>query len=600
MANHIVTAELSSVSTSCKDEPSKTPPCSCLSGYSVVSKKPSSKVSTVFALFSVTLMIFTVDALILEKVGWSQLALLLPLCGPSADYALFASLGFIGLHQLYRRSTARSGIQSPMPLRRGPRPGGGTSDRKGCSITRAAGGADGGRKRACGSTNSPTQAVQSRARSLPQWNQAIDAEARRGDVERAGRLLFELERPGSLQAPDVVSYNIVIRACAKKGDMQAAEWWLARMESKGIEATLCSYNTVLDACAKADNPDACEAWLQKMITRGVEANVISYATAIYAHARRSDEARAEYWFRRMQAAGVAPDAVSYNSMIHACGGQGNAEGAERWMKQMQRDGLDATVTTYTAVIDACAKAGDVPRAERWMETMIEKGTPPNVVSFSAMIDACAKACDPARAELWLEKMLKCNIKPNVHSYSAVINACAKNGDVDAAEDWLGKSELAGIANDVVIYSSVIDACGKAGDAERASKIFRRMQANEIRPHIIAYAALARPYAYRGEWTEVERIAHEMAVNGIWPNDYFLYAQILSYAAAKPRQSSRAEACFRQALQNGIKVNDHIVQALVRAVGRQRCTELMRELCHGRELPTPARRPPGSDAARRAQ
>lgn len=430
---------------------------------------------------------------------------------------------------------------------------------------------------------------------MSRLNQSIDVAARAGDAAKAGRILLDFERQvkdtqGESNRPDTVSYNLVLRACAKQSDFKLAEYWLTRMESKGVEATVCSYNTVLDACAKADKAEKSESWLQRMLSKGIEANVISYATVIYAWARRGEEALARAWLQKMIDAGVAPDAVSYNSMIHACGVCGNAAGAEHWIEEMQARGLEATVTTYTAVIDACAKAVDVPRAEKWLEAMIAAKVEPNVVSFSSMIDACAKKADPARAEYWHDRMVKCGIKPNAHSFSAVINACAKAGNVDMATDWLGRSEMAGVANDVVVYSSVIDACGKVGDAQRAMSTFRRMQANGIRPHIVAYAALARPFAYKGDWMGVEGIAMEMAGAGIKPNEYFLYAQLLSYATATPRQHQRAERCFRDALRSGMKANDHVVGALQRAVGRERCIDLMQELCDGRPLPnTPPRR-----------
>lgn len=440
---------------------------------------------------------------------------------------------------------------------------------------------------------------------VAKWNQAIDLAARQGDVKKAGQLLLEFERQGEGKGPgnrpDTVSYNLVIRACAKKGDIKGAENWLKRMKTNGVEATVCSYNTVLDACAKADNAEACEALLEKMLERGdCKANVISYATAIYAWARRGEEGRAEFWLNQMMGVGIEPDAVSYNSMIHACGVGGKPARAEHWLAEMLAKGLEASVTTFTAVIDACAKGGDVKRAENVLEQMIAAGVQPNVVSFSAMIDACAKACDPVQAEFWHDRMIQCNIKPNAHSFSAVINACAKVGDVARAEQWLGRSEEAGITNDVVVYSSVIDACGKAGDAERASIIFKRMQDHGIRPHIVAYAALARPYAYHGDYVEVERIAKEMAESGIAPNEYFLYAQLLSYATTRPRQAQRAEACFRQANAAGLKANDHVVGALVRATGRDRCTELMQELCNGRSVPLPPPRRGDRDGGKGAR
>jgi pentatricopeptide repeat protein len=422
-------------------------------------------------------------------------------------------------------------------------------------------------------------------RQLERWNRAIDAAARQNGAAQAGKLLLDFEAEGNGKAccsPDAVSYNLVIRAFAKQGDLKGAEHWLARMEEKRIKATPCSYNTMLDACAKTDNAEACEAWLQKMLDKGVAPSVISYSTAIYARARRGDELMAEAWFARMTAAGIEPDAVCYNSMIHACSVSGNAAGAERWILEMQAQGIEATVTTFSAVIGACAKALDVSRAETWLDAMITAGVQPNVVTFSTMIDACAKACDPSTAEYWHQRMTECGIEPNAHSYSAIINACAKTGDAIKAEQWLCEAERARVA-DVVLYSSAIDACGKAGDAERAMKVFRRMQTQGVRPHIVAYAALARPFSHRGDWMTVEKIAEEMVSCGIVPNDYFIYAQLLSYAIAEPRQPAKAENCFRNALSSGMKVNDHVLGALARAVGRQSCNSLTRELCQGQTM-----------------
>jgi pentatricopeptide repeat protein len=442
---------------------------------------------------------------------------------------------------------------------------------------------------AIASSTNEKNATNSYVNALVQLNQAIDAAARERDAEKAGKLLVAFEQKSQGKTgpmPDVISYNLVIRAYCKSGDFKGAEAWLNRMDSHSVNPTVCTYNTLLDACAKMENPEAAESWFRKMVDKGIQANAISYATVIYARARRGDEKAAERWLQDMLASGIKPDPVCYNCMIHACSSNGNAAGAERWIQEMHTSGLKASVTSFTAVIDTCAKALDVPRAEKWLEAMIAAEVQPNVVTFSAMIDACAKSGDVARAEHWHDRMIQCGIEPNAYSFSAVINACAKAGNVGRAEFWLGRSEQAGVANDVVVYSSVIDACGKVGDAERAIEIFARMRANGIQPHIVAYAALARPFSHRGDWAMVEQIADRMTASGIKPNEYFTYAQLLSYAIAKPKQVARAEDCFRRALDSGLKVNDHVVSALSRAVGRQHCQSLMTELCNSRPVPLP--------------
>merc|ERR1719379_1779360 len=121
-------------------------------------------------------------------------------------------------------------------------------------------------------------------------------------------------------------------------------------------------------------------------------------------------------------------------------------------------------------------------------------------------------------------------------------------------------------------------------------VFREMQANGVKPHVVAYSALARPFAYRGDWKTVEDLAREMEAAGTASNEYFLYAQLLAYTSAKQRQPARAEAAFRAAMAKGIAVNDHVLGALQRVMGKQRATALVDEL----------RAKPNSDAGMRSK
>lgn len=423
-------------------------------------------------------------------------------------------------------------------------------------------------------SNSPEILIQKK-------NQVIYNAAWSGNCDEAMQLLKEMQKEG-LQ-PEATTYNLILRGFAKKGNVRGAERLLLQMESSGVQGTICSYNTVLDACSKAGDAEACDKWLSRMLRQGPQVNVISFATTIYAWAKRGDEAKARYWFDRMTEASIEPDTVCYNSMIHACSITGNAEMAEQWMQEMQDRHIVPTVMTFTTLIDGCSKAGDLSRAEKWFYAMQEHGIEPNLFTYCAMIDGCAKTANLARAEFWHDKMEETGLRPNMHIISAIINACAKAGNVDSAEKWLGRLEQEGSC-DVVAYTSVIDACGKAGDSERALKIFKRMEASGLKPHIVAYSALAKPFAYKGDWQKVEGFAENMKRNGVAPNEYFLYAQLVAYASARPRQVQRAETCFLEAARNGVKLNDHVINALGRAIGRGRSFQLLEEV---RATPGPA-------------
>jgi len=179
-------------------------------------------------------------------------------------------------------------------------------------------------------------------------------------------------------------------------------------------------------------------------------------------------------------------------------------------------------------------------------------------------------------------MIENGVQPNAHSFSAVINACAKAGDVITATQYLAQMQQAGVSADVVVFSSVLDACAKAGNTDRAKQVFQQMRASGIQPNVVSYAAFARPFAHRGDWAKVEQLKKDMITDGLSMNAYFLYALLLAYASARPRQADRAEAAFREACTQEVEVNKHVVTVLARAVGRSRCQQLMQESQHGKD------------------
>lgn len=412
------------------------------------------------------------------------------------------------------------------------------------------------------------------AGSTARVNYAISQATARGDVEKAGVVLENLESEG-LES-DATSYNLIIRAFAKSNNRRGAEKWFHKLCARGLLPNEYSYNTLMNAYAKADDVAGVETWMEHMRANGIVATGISYAIVIHASARQGDVASAQGWLEKMIAAGLTPDCVNYNSLIHACSVCKDATGAEYWFEKLLEQGQEPTVMSYTALVDACSKSLDVQRAEKWMQRLVDLSLEPNVVSFNAMIDACARVGDIERAERWYGKMQELRVQPNAYIFSALINACAKACDVEAACAWLQRAEESGTTLDAVVYGCVINACGKAGDSQSAMKAFRQMRSQGIQTHIVVYGALARPFAYSGDWEEVESIQREMAADGIVMNDYFLYTLLLAYSRAKPRRGDRAETAFRKALSEGVKSNERIIKVLSSAVGRVRCGQMLDE------------------------
>merc|ERR1719161_2825349 len=159
-----------------------------------------------------------------------------------------------------------------------------------------------------------------------------------------------------------------------------------------------------------------------------------------------------------------------------------------------------------------------------------------------MINACAKAGDVHKAEKWLHRMLQDGIEPNAITFNAVIVACAKNGQGRLAENWLEK-----------------------------------MRHANVPPNSFSYNSAAKPFVASGDYCKVEQLMHDLKNDGELLDDFCLASLLNSYANAKPKQSQRAEAAFREFVtEHPEGVSPNTLAALGRAVGQTNADALCKK------------------------
>mmetsp|Transcript_31939 Transcript_31939/g.48278 ORF Transcript_31939/g.48278 Transcript_31939/m.48278 type:complete len:1368 (-) Transcript_31939:316-4419(-) len=236
--------------------------------------------------------------------------------------------------------------------------------------------------------------------------------ARTDSPIQALEVLEEMEKMSiNFGKPDVVSYNTVISAFLKKGDVEAAmkilDNILARDDLKFNSHFFSSLIFSLSESGALDAP---------MVAESIVNNIIDTQ---------------EY----------SVDATILNSLIK-CWGRGDIdEGPERAMDILQGivDGKygQATpdVVTFTSVIDIWAKSGQecaVRRAEEVMALM--KATPgisPNTQTYTAFIQTVGRSnlSNKARKAKEILQLMKDDFsngnrdaKPSLYTYNAVLNA----------------------------------------------------------------------------------------------------------------------------------------------------------------------------------
>merc|ERR1719235_1731302 len=162
---------------------------------------------------------------------------------------------------------------------------------------------------------------------------------------------------------NVFSYGSVIHACAKAGEAERAEAWLAEMLRCGVKANAVTCNTVINAWAKAGRLDRAEEWVSRLGNMGVKSDVITYNTLVTAYAKKGDTAMAEKWMLTMTEAGHAPNRVTYLAVMQAHSRAGRPRDVERFLSEMMRRRVQPDERCLTALVLANEHAPPGERME---------------------------------------------------------------------------------------------------------------------------------------------------------------------------------------------------------------------------------------------
>merc|ERR1719161_2858960 len=180
----------------------------------------------------------------------------------------------------------------------------------------------------------------------------------------------EYEKRRGVQVHDIVSYNTLIKAAAKRGEVQRCFSLLDQIQAAGLDADDVTFSTLLDVCIDREEHELASQALDRMCDSGVKMNCVLLTTLIEGFCHVSNLALAERLFRDMQSAQIKPSVYTLTAMVKVYGKCGQSEKAWELVRTMpERFGLQPTVIMYTCLISCLLrhkKHADAYAAFRWM------------------------------------------------------------------------------------------------------------------------------------------------------------------------------------------------------------------------------------------
>merc|ERR1719172_242136 len=341
---------------------------------------------------------------------------------------------------------------------------------------------------------SPARSVCARAASPPaaERKEEVDiskhvammrARSKENDLEGAMQVFRKLQSSGvQLTA---LAYNALLDSCVQCGKVHVALQHFKEMQDLGL-VDVVSYNTLLKAYLKQGQIVKARKLLGEMAENNIEANQVTYNEMLNALVAVKD--RKEMWalVREMNSMGMRPNSVTCSIILKSLTAHSAKEDVRQAMALIDNLHEDMDEVLFASVIEACVRVGQLDLLSSKLQQYAGLGGLAGLTAptYGSMIKAYGRARDIERVrELWNE-MRRRHVTPTSITLGCVIDALVDNGFPEEAFELVREiredEEFAAILN-TVIYSTLLNANARTGKMDRADELFREMQASGVSP-----------------------------------------------------------------------------------------------------------------------
>merc|ERR1719191_1047482 len=402
------------------------------------------------------------------------------------------------------------------------------------------------------------------------YNALLDSCVQCGKVNVALQHFKEMKDLGFV---DVVSYNTLLKAYLKIGQIHKARALLAEMSENDIQANQVTYNEMLNALVTTKDRQGMWALVREMNAMGMRPNSVTCSIilkSLTAHSATDDVRQAMALIDNLH---EDMDEVLFASVIEACVRVGQLDLLSSKLQQYAGLGglAGLTAPTYGSMIKAYGRARDIERVrELWCE-MRRRNVTPTSITLGCVIDALVNNGFPDEALSLVREMKEddmCKDILNTVIYSTLLKGFAQARQPGRVQEVFEEMKEMGIACNTVSYNTVLDANARTGKMDRADELFREMVASGISPDVITYSTLVKGYCQSGDIDQGFQVLKEMVANGVHEPDEILYNSLLD-GCAKQHRVDDALKLVEDMHKNNVRPSNFTLSILVKLLGRSR-------------------------------
>ncbi|KAL5716875.1 hypothetical protein ACHQM5_009986 [Ranunculus cassubicifolius] len=336
-------------------------------------------------------------------------------------------------------------------------------------------------------------------------------------------------------APDLASYNILLKACCRAERVDLAQDIYEEVTHIALMGRLkldvITYSTLIKVFADAKMWQMALKVKEDMLSAGVTPNVVTWSSLISACANARLLDQAMQVFDEMLLADCKPNVQCYNSLLHACVEACQYDKAFRifrsWRgssfhtRKCNANGQIEVVMKISKEIDTMNSQGANPSCYHLSAGKVGPFTP-TIATYNILMKACGT--DYYRAKTLMDEMKIDGLSPNHISWSILIDICGSTGNAEGAVQALKAMNDKGVKPDVIAYTTAIQACVRNKSLKLAFSLFEEMKRSRVKPNLVTYHTLLRARTRYGSLHEVQQclaIYQDMRRSGYSPSDCYL-------------------------------------------------------------------------------
>ncbi|XP_073062908.1 pentatricopeptide repeat-containing protein At3g09650, chloroplastic-like [Primulina eburnea] len=365
------------------------------------------------------------------------------------------------------------------------------------------------------------------------YNAVLNSCANLGDTKRFHQLFVEMPEFGC--EPDVLTYNIMIKLCARVGRKDLLVFVLERVIGKGIALCMTTLHSLVAAYVGFGDLETAEKMVQGMREGRKDLCRIlreSCDEDQYTDDEMSNESDVfeillpnsmDFNSEPPELPTVfAPDSRIYTTLMKGYMKAGRVADTVRMLEAMRHQKDSASHpdhVTYTTVISAFVRDGSMDKARQVLAEMARIHVPANLVTYNILLKGYCQQLQIDKAEILIREMInEAKMEPDVVSYNTLIDGCILVDDSAGALSYFNEMRKRGIPPTKVSYTTLMKAFASSGQPKLAAKVFDEMLIDSrVKVDLIAWNMLVEGYCKLGKVDEAKSVIQRMKENGLYPN-----------------------------------------------------------------------------------